>query len=643
MQLITRVAAAGILLASVAAHAMPSQAQGPPPASGVVAGRVVDDRTKDPISGAVVTLAAVAAPGQTAPAPAQARRGVAITNAEGRFVFRDLPAGTYAITSTRAYYAPGATGRRRPDGPSTSFRIDNGGRVTDAVVLMWRLASIAGAVHDDRGEPVIGVSVWAMRRAMIGGRLALTFDGGTVDATDDRGHYRLSGLLPGDYVVGVRSATQSNSVAGVAAWKAATSGPDLPSGGTPFAGMTREGMESGAINIERTGFEVDGWQVKVSIGGLQPLPGPEGTLLMHPSVYHANARSPADATVVTLAAGDVRQGVDLTLPLVTGLHVSGTLMGPAGPAPHHGVRLAPARPASAAELADDTPVAYSTTDAAGRFVLLGVAPGAYMLRSYRVPRSAEMIRRFGQVGPPDTGPPPPSLFAEIPVTVGASHVDNVALVLRPGARLSGRVVFEGSLPTPEPAQVARISLVMRPLIGTVQNSDTRVDPSGTFETMGYPEGRYHLSVMPPDSTWRLASLRINGADHAGQAFALGADDLTDLVITFTDKRITLGGIVRNDDNAEPAESTVVLMPADVRAWIAGGMSPQRVRMTATAAAGDYLMEIPLPGDYLVVAVPPDAVPDITPDFVARFSAAAVRVSVALGETRTQPLTVRRPR
>ena len=111
--------------------------------------------------------------------------------------------------------------------------------------------------------------------------------------------------------------------------------------------------------------------------------------------------------------------------------------------------------------------------------------------------------------------------------------------------------------------------------------------------------------MPPNSTWRLASLRVNGVDAAGQAFALGADDINNLVITFTDKRIALSGIVRNDDNAEAAESTVVLMPADVRAWIAGGMSPQRVRVTPTSASGSYQMEIPLPGDYLVVAVPPE--------------------------------------
>jgi len=42
----------------------------------------------------------------------------------------------------------------------------------------------------------------------------------------------------------------------------------------------------------------------------------------------------------------------------------------------------PARPATAGELADETPVAYSTTDAAGRFVLLGVPPGAIRMSTY---------------------------------------------------------------------------------------------------------------------------------------------------------------------------------------------------------------------------------------------------------------------
>jgi hypothetical protein len=131
-------------------------------------------------------------------------------------------------------------------------------------------------------------------------------------------------------------------------------------------------------------------------------------------------------------------------------------------------------------------------------------------------------------------------------------------------------------------------------------------------------------------------------DAAAQAFTLGNEDVTDIVVTLTDKTITLSGSVSAEDPSSPPEATVVVMPVDVRAWIAGGMSTRHVAMTFTST-GTYQLTIPLPGDYLVVAVPPDVNPEIDPDFVTRFGPGAVRVSIAAGEAKTQPLTVRRSR
>ena len=628
----------------VSAHAPAADVAAQATATGIVSGQVTDATTGRPIGGAVVTLSAVAAANQPPIPAAQARRGVAVANASGRFVFRDVPAGTYTLASTRNNYAPGATGRRRPGGPTATFTLDDGGRVTDAVIAMWRLASVSGVVRDDRGEPAIGVGVWAMRRVMTGGRPELTFTGGSVDATDDRGQFRLNGLMPGSYVVAIRTSTQSNSRPSAAAALAARRGPGLPNTGSPFAGSTREGMESGALRIEGTGLVIDGWQVTVSSGMPQPLPGPGATLLVHPATFHANARTPGDATVVTLAAGDDLRGVDVTLPLVAGVRVSGILRGPTGPAAGHGVRLVPAAGPNPTDPIFDIPAAYATTDAAGRFTLLGVPPGAYSLRAFRVPQLGNMMRAMmGEQAAPSTGPPAPSFFAEVPISVGPADVNDVSVVLEPGARLSGRVVFEGAKPAPPAAQISRIALTIRPVTGTVQGGEARVDDTGSFETAGHPPGRYLIAVTSPGPDWTLASVRVAGVDAAGDAFALGSSHVNDVVVTFTDKVTTLSGTVRAEDTSGDPEATVVVMPADVRAWMASGMSPLRVATTAASASGTYQVSIPLPGDYLVVAVPPDVVPEVDPDFVARFASAAVRVSIAAGETRTQALTVRRPR
>src|SRR5688500_16636215 len=271
------VIAAVLLLCGLSLGASPtSQAPAQVAGTGVVAGQVIDGPTKRPVGGAVVTLSAMAAPGQAPIPAAQARRGVAVANAEGRFVFRDVPAGTFSLTATQNGYAPGATGRRRPGGPSGTFTIADGSRITDAVVTIWRFSTIAGTVRDDRGEPAVGAYVWAYRRVMTADGPAWSFAGGSGEAADDRGQFRVNGLAPGAYAVGISSSTQSNSVAGVAAYRAATSSPDL-TGTMPFRGITPEGAQSGIIRIVGTGLEIDGWQVTTSSGMLQPLPGPGGT------------------------------------------------------------------------------------------------------------------------------------------------------------------------------------------------------------------------------------------------------------------------------------------------------------------------------------------------------------------------------
>jgi Carboxypeptidase regulatory-like domain len=626
---LTAVVAAGLVLCGLS-QAASARAQAPAPVrgTGVVAGQVIDETTRQPVGGAVVTLTAVAAPGQPAIPAAQARRGAAVANAEGRYVFRDVPAGAYALAATMNNYSPGATGRQRPGGPSGTFTLGDDARLTDVVVSMWRLASISGTVLDDRGEPAIGVSVWALRRVLTPDGNGWSFTGGTVESTDDRGHFRLAGLSPGIYTVSVRSSTQTNSVAGVATWRAAMSNQGLV-GGNPFRGRPREAMESGAINIERGGFEVDGWQAKTSIGGPQPLPGPDGTVRVHQTSFYGGTTVPKDAQAITIAAGEDKLNIDLTLPLVAGQRVSGVLYGPTGPAGGHGVRLEP-------------PAGYSTTDPQGRFVFLGIPPGTYTVRAYRVPVDPEMLMRMtGERPAADAGPPAPSLFASLVITVGAGPVDNLALTLEPGARLAGRVVFDGTATPPTPEQIGRMAITLRTL--EADAGQMRIDSSGTFQTPGYAAGRYLINVAPPTSAWTLASIRARGIDVAGQALVLEREDVTDIVITFTDKVITLNGTVTSEQSTMPGGATVVVMPVDVTAWVTSGMSPRRVVTTTASATGAYQVTIPLAGDYLVVAVPPDVAPDVDPEFAARFAASAVRVSFAAGDTKTQPLTMRRPR
>ncbi len=647
------IGAAAVVASLAVPHGLSALQQPQQPAAGtaVIVGQVVDATTKRPVAGAVVALnlpapappsAAPSTPG-IPPAPvAQPRRAAAVTNADGRFVFRDVPAGTYSLAATRAGYSPGATGRRRPGGPSRTFTIADGARMIDTVVSMWRLATISGSVRDDRGEPVIGMYVTAMRAALTSGRLMLSFGGGG-EATDDRGHYRIHTLEPGSYVLMVRLTPQSVALSTLETYQAAAaSGTAAP--------MARELRAGGALNMAAEGVVVDGWRVGTS-GDPLILPGPNGTILMPAMTFSGNVRAASDAAVLTLAAGDDRAGIDLTMPLVTGVRVSGVLTGPDGPAPNHGVSLIPVG-------ADDPvypfPIAYSTTDAAGRFALIGVMPESYVIRARRVPPIGPTFIP----APPTPGAPvgrmivePPSgaafhpLFAEIPVTVGSANVGGISLTLQPGARLSGRVVFEGAT-QPAAAQIQRMAVAVQSLNGdegAALGGRTTIDASGAFQTAGHAPARYLVTATPPGPEWTLASVGVGGVDASDQAFTLGATDVTDVVITFTDKTMTIAGSVRPADGGTDADATVVAYPADVRAWLSTGMSPRRLATTTTSASGAYQLRIGVPGDYLVVAVPPDVMPTIDPQFLTRFASSATRVTIAAGESKTLPLTVSRVR
>ena len=632
------------ILAALAVLAFVQQT--PPPAgTAVVTGQVIDATTKQPIAGAVVTLSpppATPNPGGPPPSPPQpAAIKRAVTNTDGRFVFRAVGAGTYSLAATRNGYSPGATGRRRPGGQPRSFTVADGARITDATIPIWRLPTITGVVRDDRGQPAVGVYVTTMRRSMTGGRSTLEFSNG--EATDDRGHYRVSNLEPGSYVVMVRTTPQSAPVSTVDKYRVAVLS------GTA-AEISRELREGGALRLATEGIVIDGWQVTTS-GESTVIPGPNGTLLLSPLTFYGGTGSAADATVLTLGAGEDRAGIDFTLPLVAGVRVSGSVTGLDRPAASYGVQLVPAATGS---LSFPFPIAYSITDASGRFAFLGVPPGTYIAKVSRVPPTGPVFTPAAPgAGAPVgretvTMPPPasfPSMFAEAAVTVGSSHVDGVALIFQPGAKLSGRVVFEGTAPPPTGPQLQRVAIAVRSVYAGDSRGaggQTMVDASGAFRTPEYAPGRYLVNAVA-GAEWTLASVRVGGVDASDQAITLGTTDFSDVVVTFTDKPITVSGSVRSADSSADAEATVIAFPADYKTWIANGMSPRRFATAPTSATGAYQLRLGLPGEYLLVAVPPDIAPEVTPEFIAKFAATATRVTLAAAETKTQALTVSRVR
>jgi hypothetical protein len=106
--------------ASIAALSAAQQTGGQtgPAGTGLILGRVVDAGSGQPISGVLLSLGGGGAPG---PSPA----GIAwrlLTDAQGRFVFRNLPKGAYTILATvggNGFSPSGFLSRLRRDRTST--------------------------------------------------------------------------------------------------------------------------------------------------------------------------------------------------------------------------------------------------------------------------------------------------------------------------------------------------------------------------------------------------------------------------------------------------------------------------------------------------------------------------------------------
>ncbi len=334
----------------------------PTTGTGAISGVVTDGATRKPVAGAIVYLGIQG----RGPAGKMSRQ---VTDPKGRFVFVDLPpSDVFFINVSKAGYNNGHYGDTAPVsniGFSGHIKLAEGQWFSEANIPLWKPGALSGTVVDERGEPVVGVRVRALSRLLIAG--APHMASGALATTDDRGRYRIVGLPAGTYVVNVPSVQSAVPIG--------TSNLEIE-------GQTSETAARNAdSHVRRNNGAIDVDSAHLLIVGNYPTPPAiAGRPQAYPMAFYPAAGSIADATPVTLADGESRDGLDIMLRPVPAVRVSGRVDGP--PAAVRGLVLRLVA-AGLDDLSTGSEVATTVVDADGTFTFLNVPAGAYTLDGTR--------------------------------------------------------------------------------------------------------------------------------------------------------------------------------------------------------------------------------------------------------------------
>jgi hypothetical protein len=155
-------------------------------AAGMIRGIVLENLSGRPLSRSTVRLEMLK--GSTIAAAASA-----YTDRSGQFFFSSLADGAYLLTAERPSYAPGRYGARKKLG-SGAVIVMAGDFNLFAEIRLLKLGAVTGRIVDENQVGLPGQNVVVYNNAQPPQQIAK-------GVSDDRGIYRIAGLMPGRYWV----------------------------------------------------------------------------------------------------------------------------------------------------------------------------------------------------------------------------------------------------------------------------------------------------------------------------------------------------------------------------------------------------------------------------------------------------------
>ncbi|HYT76663.1 MAG TPA: carboxypeptidase-like regulatory domain-containing protein, partial [Vicinamibacterales bacterium] len=337
----------------------------------------------------------------------------ALTDAQGRYEFKGLPAGRFNVSVSKSGFVTMQYGQNRPFEPGRPIELVEAQVMEKADVALPRGSVLSGRVVDEFGEPVADANVVAMRMQYTSGKRRLV-PSGRNSTTNDLGQFRVYGLPPGEYYVSASLRTMDAMVMDILGANAA-------------GGPTGSNQNSG-----------------------------------YAATYYPGTPNPGEAQRIPLTVGQELPSIDIQLQPVRLARISGTAVGSDGK-PMSGalVMMIPSMKEAVAMMPGGT----SRTNKDGQFTLTGVAPGDYQIQ---IQSLAAMMNAAGQAmmfisgdsGAPNTPPAPQEReFATASLTVAGEDVTGLVVVGMRGAKATGKITFEGGA---RPDGITAIRLMAAP-------------------------------------------------------------------------------------------------------------------------------------------------------------------------------------
>jgi hypothetical protein len=549
--------------------------------TGRIAGRVVASDSGAPLRRAQVRISAQEIGVKTA-----------LTDSEGRYEFKELPAGRFTVNVSKSGYVPVQYGQSRPFESGRPIELSDKQDLDRADISMPRGGVISGRILDEFGEPVADAMVTTMRQTWANGRRRL-LPGGRQAQTNDLGQFRLYGLPPGEYYV---SATLRNLE------------PVL--------------LEAAMARLGAAGAS-----------GSEPSSG-------YAPTYFPGTPTASNAQRVTVTVGQETQNTDFALIPVRLARISGAVMTSDGK-PLDGAMVTVMPLGRSGEIGLGLMGSMGRTSKDGAFAISNVAPGDYTLnvRSVRIITSdgGDTMTFRATIGGPEGSNESES--ASLPISLGGEDLTNVMIVTSKGGTAIGRLTFEGTSTPPATITGVRIFPMPIDMEGPVMMSGGGpVKADGSFEMKGL-SGRRLIRAMNLPQGWTLKAVRLNGEDitDTGADFRPG-QEVSGLEIVATNKQTQIVGGVTAANGSMIKDYTVVAFSDDPQHWTL----PMTRWVTGTRPDQEGRFRIRnLPaGNYLVVAL--DYIEQGSwgdPELLDRLKSRAKRISLREGETETVDLKI----